>query len=151
MRRISRLRRQDEGEAAKWYQKSAEQGYVVARHNLGYLYSEGRGVARDYAEAAKWYRLAAAQKYASSQNNLGMFYLNGRGVEQDYVIAYMWFELAAAGKSANAPKNREAAAAKMTAEQIAQAKALAEQCKALNYRECDKLQAKPNTVGFGLQ
>ena len=36
-------------------------GNADAQTNLGYAYSNGRGVEQDYAEAVKWYRLAAEQ------------------------------------------------------------------------------------------
>ena len=52
----------DMAEAAKWYRRSAEQGFAPAQTSLAYLYERGQGVTRDYAEAVKWYTKAADQK-----------------------------------------------------------------------------------------
>ena len=51
-------------------------------------------------------------------------YVSGQGVLQDYAQAYMWFDLAAANGDWARPK-RDSLAAKMTAEQIAEAQRLA--------------------------
>jgi TPR repeat protein len=79
------------------------------------LYDNGTGVAQDDTEAAKWFRLAADQGYAKAQNNLGALYARGQGVSRDYIQAYMWFALSAAQGNPPAAKNRDAAAALMTA------------------------------------
>ncbi len=34
--------------AIYWYRQAAEQGYVSAQVNLGYMYKEGLGVPQDY-------------------------------------------------------------------------------------------------------
>jgi len=39
----------------------AEQGDAEAQLNLGDMYSDGEGIAKDDREAVKWYRLAAEQ------------------------------------------------------------------------------------------
>jgi Sel1 repeat len=49
---------QNYAEAAKWYQKAAEQDYSTAQLNLGNLLAEGRGVEQDLTEAYKWMYLA---------------------------------------------------------------------------------------------
>jgi TPR repeat protein len=86
-------------------------------------------VAQDDTEAAKWFRLAADQGYAKAQNNLGALYARGQGVPRDYIQAYMWFALSAAQGNPPAAKNRDAAAALMTAAQIAEAKTLVREWK----------------------
>ena len=53
--------------AAKWYQKAAEQGLVVAQYNLGVLYETGEGVPMDKGMAAKWYQMAADQGHAEAK------------------------------------------------------------------------------------
>jgi TPR repeat protein len=93
----------------------------------------GRGVPQEYAKAANWYQKAANQGVDTAQANLGFLYLNGLGVRQDYVIAHMWFNLAVAGGLTDATKNREAAAAKMTPVQIAEAQRLAREWKVTHY------------------
>ena len=38
---------QDDGEAVGWLRLAANQGDTDAQHNLGVMYAEGRGVAKD--------------------------------------------------------------------------------------------------------
>ena len=47
---------QDDAEAVKWYRKAAGQSFAPAQHNLGNMYTNGRGVPQNSAEAVKWYR-----------------------------------------------------------------------------------------------
>ena len=55
---------------ASEYRTRAEEGDVKAQSKLGYMYSHGQGVPKDYAEALRWYRRAAAQgmRVASGEN-----------------------------------------------------------------------------------
>jgi uncharacterized protein len=112
-------------QAAKWYRLAAAQGNADAQYNLGILYDGGHR----YAEAVKWYRKAADQGLADAQFNLGLLYAKGQGVLRDYVQAYMWFELSAAQDDQSAVSNRDAAARRMTPEQIAEAQKLAREWK----------------------
>jgi len=54
----------DEGEAFKWYNLAAAQGYADAQTNIGLRYATGQGVTLNYPEAVKWLRLVA--KYSVS-------------------------------------------------------------------------------------
>ncbi len=108
-------------QAAKWYRLAAVQGNADAQYNLGILNDDGHR----YAEAVKWYRKAADQGLGDAQFNLGLLYAKGQGVPRDYVQAYMWFELSAAQDDQSAVSNRDAAARRMTPEQIAEAQTLA--------------------------
>jgi uncharacterized protein len=106
-------------EAAKWYLKSATQGYPYAQNNLGVMYEEGRGVKRDYGKAAHWLNKAADQGLSKAQYSLGLMYTDGRGVDQDPVQAYMWLSLAASDKEMGIAKEKlDTLAAKMTPAQI---------------------------------
>ncbi|MGH8630962.1 MAG: tetratricopeptide repeat protein, partial [Burkholderiales bacterium] len=60
--------RRDVAEAAKWYERAARQGNVVAQSNLGDLHAEGRGVRRDLVEAYVWLSLAAQQGHRWSED-----------------------------------------------------------------------------------
>jgi uncharacterized protein len=111
----------DYAQAAKWYRRAATQGNTDAQFNLGLLYDERHR----YTEAAKWYREAADQGVGDAQFSLGLLYAKGEGVPRDDVQAYMWFELAAAQDDQSAANNRDAAARRMTPEQIAEAQRLA--------------------------
>lgn len=120
---------QDYHEAVKWYQKAAEQGHAKAQFNLGVMFDDGKGVAHDYAEAVKWYRKAALQGDAKAQFSYGYMHASGNGVSVDYVTAVMWFEIAAAnpspaGRGINGlvEGTREIVEAKMTPQQVAEAK-----------------------------
>ena len=85
--------------------KEAEQGYAYAQNDLGAMYYNGQGVARDYSQALTLFRKAADQGYAKAQNNLGAMYYNGRGVAKDYSQAITWFRKAAEQGHAGAIKN----------------------------------------------
>lgn len=81
---------QDTIEAAKWYEKAADQGYAPAEYNLASLYEKGLGVPPDYTKAAALYRAAAEQGLAEAENNLCGMYWNGRGVSQNDAEAAKW-------------------------------------------------------------
>jgi TPR repeat protein len=109
--------------------KKAEQGDASAQFNLGAMYSSGQGVPQDYKEAVIWYRKAAEQGYANAQALLGVVYGLGQGVPQDYVESHKWINLAAADEFKGTSKLRDACAALMTPEQIAEAQKLAREWK----------------------
>jgi hypothetical protein len=113
------------GQAARWLQAAARQGNASARYNLGLLYRDGVGVEQSDQAAARWYRAAADQGDARAQNNLGSAYVNGRGVPMDLVLAHMWFNLAAANGNENGRRNRDVLAARLDANQLAEAQRLA--------------------------
>ncbi len=122
----------DAVEAAKWYLMAAEQGDANGQHNLANRYESGQGVAQNYAEAVKWYRKAAEQVHPMAQANLGVMYEHGHGVRQDFVQAQMWYILSASFFRASEAKNRglviknrDQLAAKMTTEQVLEARRLA--------------------------
>jgi hypothetical protein len=77
------------------YRIAADQGYATAQNNLGVMYEDGRGIARDFAQAALWYRKAADQGYAPAQDNLGLMYEHGRGVARDQDQATLLYRKAA--------------------------------------------------------
>jgi len=53
----------DEAEAAKWFQKSADQKDALAEYTLGVCYLYGYGVPRNRAEALKLFNKSAEQGY----------------------------------------------------------------------------------------
>jgi TPR repeat protein len=85
---------QNDGLAARWYRRAAEQANPAAQNALGNMYRVGSGVEKNKEEAVNWYRKAARQKYAAAMFNLGTVYYNGDGVETNYVLANAWFLLA---------------------------------------------------------
>jgi len=52
----------NDSQAAYWYQKAAERGHSLAQMNLGYLYYEGRGVKEDGNVALYWMEKAIENK-----------------------------------------------------------------------------------------
>jgi flagellar biosynthesis GTPase FlhF len=52
------------------YRRTADRGYAIAQNNLGAMYENGQGVAKDYAQAVVWYRQAAEQGIELAQANL---------------------------------------------------------------------------------
>ena len=86
---------QDYRKAYNWLLKAADQGYAIAQHNLGHMYTTvNEGVSIDYEKAIYWYTKAAKQGYAFSQHNLGRLYLLGEHVEQDFEEAFIWLSIA---------------------------------------------------------
>ena len=84
----------DDAEAAKWFRKSALQGYAEAQYALGQKYAYGVGK-DEKEEAAKWFRKAAEQGFVGAQKNLGLMYYQGKGVPQDNREAAKWYRKAA--------------------------------------------------------
>ncbi len=92
----------DPAQAAKWYQKAADQGDATAQGHLGRLYRLGAGVPRDAGQAAKWSIKAATQGNAAAQANLGYMSLEGFSLPTDAAAAAGWFKRAAEQGDASA-------------------------------------------------
>jgi hypothetical protein len=73
--------------------EKAEAGDSDAQIDLGFIFSDGRGIPREFTEAAN--RKAAERGIPQAQYNLGIMYDNGRGVPQDYAEAAKWYRKAA--------------------------------------------------------
>ena len=134
---VSAYEKNDYVTALKKFKVSASQGNEKAQFYLGLMNDAGNGVSQDYAEAMRWYKLAAAQGNANAQFNIGKIYDEGNGVAQNYVQAHMWSNLSALDGDADSVKLRDAVAAKMTSQQIAEAQKLARECQARNFKNCD--------------
>jgi uncharacterized protein len=116
--------------------RSAFKGNAIAQYNLGLNFLKGQGVPVSHPTALLWLRKSANQKYAKAQAALSDVYSNGRrGVEHDFVKAYVWADLALRrGRDLEklkriAGRNRSFAADELSAEQLAQAKQAAENCR----------------------
>ncbi len=122
----------DASQAVAWFRKAADQGDVNGEAGLATCYARGLGVPQDDEKAFIWFKRAAEQRFLAAQINVGFMYQSGRGVAQDRVQALMWFDLAAGRLlpdnmqgAAIAMAARDKLSAQMTAEQVAEAKALA--------------------------
>jgi len=62
---------------------SAEQGYPIAQHGLGFMYMQGECVEKDAKKAVEWFEKAAEQGMQGSLTTLAMMYEQGEGVPQD--------------------------------------------------------------------
>lgn len=76
------------------WRKAAETGQPEAEFDLGVLYAQGLGVARDLTQAEQWYRKAADQGNAEAEFALGQMYSLGWGVPRDEADAMRWFQMA---------------------------------------------------------
>lgn len=73
------------------------------------------------AEAVEQWQAAADDGDWRAMLALGRLYATGLGVLQDYILAHMWFNLAASRGEVEALEQRDALAAKMTPQQVAEA------------------------------
>jgi len=89
---------QDDGQAAHWERKAAEQGHAYAQANLAFR----RYSANDLAEAFAWCLRAADSNLAWAQYNLGLMYRKGEGVARSDAEAAHWYRLAAVQGHADA-------------------------------------------------
>ena len=121
---------QDYAEAIKFYRMAAELGDVILQVVLASDYYGGKHVPQDYSEALKWFRMAAEQDSDGGQGRYAQYFLGrmhflGEGVPEDSVLAYMWFDLAARSGWEKALDARKELEAKMSRDQITDAKRMA--------------------------
>ena len=115
----------DYSTAFREYKALADDGEIVAFHNLGVMYYNGYGVHRNYEKAIQCFLKAAEQGIAGSQNNLGYIYAHGHGVHQNYVTSKMWFNIANLNGEKTANKNLEIIDTHMTSTERKEAMKLA--------------------------
>ena len=88
--------RGDYAVAADQWRVHAAQGNAEALFNLGQLYRQGLGVAKDAEKAEVYYTRAAERGHAAAQSNLGtMLYFRDRNPDRQ--AALEWWRKAAAG------------------------------------------------------
>ena len=90
----------------------------------------------DFATAIKEWIFLAKQGDVVAHFNPGVMYYNGQGVLVDDLRAYMWFDLSVSAGNDAAIINRERVIKLMTPSQIEQARKLAKQCLANEYKGC---------------
>lgn len=73
--------------AYKSFLAAAKEGHIDSQFNVGVMYEQGIGVAKNDKEAVFWYEKAAAQGSSAAQYNLGVLYENGRGTAVDFAKA----------------------------------------------------------------
>ncbi len=114
----------DKVKARTLYTKAADAGNPRAMHNLAVLLADGDGHP-DYAGALGWFRKAAQYGVHDSQYNLAVLLARGLGASQSLVQSYQWFSVAGATGDTDAQKKRDEVGLKLSANDIAVAKALA--------------------------
>lgn len=79
------------------YQKAAVQGHTMAQCQLGLMYREGQGTAKDEKKAFEWFMKAAnaSQNCPRGKFYVGRCYHYGHGVQKDYKEAVRWYTIAA--------------------------------------------------------
>lgn len=88
--------RGDYAAAMRQWLPLAEGGNMNAQYNIGHMYEDGLGVARNLSEAAKWWRRAAYAGHPPSQVKLGGLYAQGAGgLRKDTAEAAQLFRSAA--------------------------------------------------------
>lgn len=98
--------------------------HAYAQYFLGRMYTEGRGVEKNAGEGAKWYRKAAEKGVQDAQYRLGGMYEAGEGVPQDMEYAFAWYSVSAHIGNAKAEAAMQAAAAKLSPEEMKSANLL---------------------------
>jgi len=86
--------RQNPTEAVKWFQRAADHGFARAQNNLGIMYDNGNGVAKNPILAFAWFTKAAEQEMQMPKiiwNHVG----EGDGIAKDPVEAVKYFKKAA--------------------------------------------------------
>lgn len=134
---IAAYDRGDYPTAVRLVRPLAEQGDAQAQNALGAMYYNGKGVPQSFRDAVKWYRLSAAQGFLGAQLDLGAMYYEGEGVPEDFIRAHMWLSIAAAQGETSAVKMRDVVEKSLTAQQLADAQAMARKCEASSYKQCD--------------
>ncbi|HVO88693.1 MAG TPA: tetratricopeptide repeat protein [Casimicrobiaceae bacterium] len=125
----------DDKTAVMWFQRAANQGDARAQYNLGASYAEGTGVDKSDEQAARWFTRAANQGMVYAEFNLALLYAAGNGVKQDNIEAFKWLEIAFRSLDAGGPRSDVAramtdVAAKMTRDELDEARVRARRWKA---------------------
>ena len=82
-------------EAARWFERAAEQGIAPAQYRLGSFYEKGTGVKKDVEKARRLYTAAAEKGSAKAMHNLAVLYAEGLDGKPDFKPASYWFRKAA--------------------------------------------------------
>jgi TPR repeat protein len=116
--------------AILWWSRAALLGNADAAWNIGLAYLKGDGVSLNEATAVAWFQRSAAHEKALAMSMLQYLHERGIGVNQNFLLSYVWGVLAASklppGDTRTRVLNaRDQLAARMTADQVAEAQRLA--------------------------
>jgi TPR repeat protein len=96
-------RRNYQAALASW--RNLSQTDATVQNNIGIMYMDGKGVARNLPLAAQWLARSAANGSSLGQNNLGGMYRDGKGVNRDFARALTYFSASAAQGNAAGQMN----------------------------------------------
>jgi localization factor PodJL len=82
-------------EAARWFERAANAGFVPAQFRLAGLHEKGEGLKKDVQAARRLYLAAANKGHAKAMHNLAVLYAEGVDGKPDYKAAAQWFRKAA--------------------------------------------------------
>jgi exopolysaccharide production negative regulator len=72
-------------------------GDSEAQYQLGRLYLQGQGSAKDPLQAARWFRLAANKGQRDAQATLGTMLFKGQGLQRQAAMGLFWLTVAKDG------------------------------------------------------
>ena len=81
-------------QAIEHFEQASKLNSGNAMVQLGYMYTNGKGVKQDYGKAIEYYEQAVKLNSDNAMVQLGYMYTNGKGVKQDYEIALKYYESA---------------------------------------------------------
>lgn len=113
----------NESRARELYLLAASHGSGRAQYIAATMYRYGQyGVEPDMARALEYYQLAAERGVSSAQFALAKLLMEGKLVERDDVVALQWMTLAQANGSRRAEEYLPHLLARMSPEQMAEAR-----------------------------
>ncbi len=75
--------------------RASARGNAQASFDLGIMYAQGMGVARDEHVAFNYFHKAARKNHIEAKFYMGLSFAQGRGVRRQPHLARYWFKLAA--------------------------------------------------------
>ena len=124
------------GAAFQIWELAARGGNLYAMVNVGSMYLNGRGVARNLREASTWFRSAAIRGNVHAQHLLADMYFKGLGVSQDLLAARVWFGIALAQGDDSSKAACIEIDKGLTDSEKAQVNQSVEQCKTFGFVGC---------------
>lgn len=82
-------------ESLRYFESSVNKGNLDAWADIGYMYDNGQGVAKDASYAVSCYIKGAEVGRLLAQTQLGLSYYYGVGTDVNYGRAYYWLDMAA--------------------------------------------------------
>ena len=92
---LSAQQAKTDGKQFEELKAKAEAGDADSEYQLGFRYSNGDGVPKDFSKAVKWLRKAADQSNVQAETALGYCYATGQGVAKEQTEAAKWYRKAA--------------------------------------------------------